>query len=53
MASIASKAGKAVGQVAKKAPRGPQKDTVLSKAARRDPELYVRSSTACDPAVAL
>jgi hypothetical protein len=53
MASIASKAGKAVGQVAKSAPRAAKKDTVLSKAARKDPELYVRSRSNIALAAAL
>lgn len=45
MASVASKAGKAVGQVAKSAPRAAPRDKTLSKGAKRDPELYVRPRT--------
>jgi hypothetical protein len=42
MASVASKAGKAVGQAASKVPKAAQRDTTLRKGAKRDPELYVR-----------
>lgn len=48
MASVASKAGKAVGQVAKSAPRAAPRDKTLSKGAKRDPELYVRPRTSYD-----